>query len=138
MPDPVPVWRDDALEEKWTALIQVRDEVNKALEQARRDKVVGNSLGAHVELYPDENTRSLLGPFEDLETLFIVSKVTIHDFNARPKDAKDFAIGAIRVVPAPGEKCERCWIVTPEVGQSTQHPTLCPRCVETVERLASS
>ena len=56
MPDPVPVWRDDALEEKWTALIQVRDEVNKALEQARRDKVVGNSLGAHVELYPDENT----------------------------------------------------------------------------------
>lgn len=138
MPDPVPVWRDDALEEKWTALIQVRDEVNKALEQARRDKVVGNSLGAHVELYPDENTRSLLGQFEDLETLFIVSKVTIHDFNARPKDAKDFAIGAIRVVPAPGEKCERCWIVTPEVGQSTQHPTLCPRCVETVERLASS
>ena len=104
MPDPVPVWRDDALEEKWTALIQVRDEVNKALEQARRDKVVGNSLGAHVELYPDENTRSLLGQFEDLETLFIVSKVTIHDFNARPKDAKDFAIRCDSGRSSPGRK----------------------------------
>jgi isoleucyl-tRNA synthetase len=42
---------------------------------------------------------------------------------------------AVHVVPAEGEKCERCWIVTPDVGKNEAHPDICPRCADVIDRL---
>lgn len=135
-------WYDPELEQKWEKLIAVRDEVLKALEIARKEKRIGNSLSAHVHLYPDEATAQLLAQFEGvekLETLFIVSKVTVHPAGTpAPSDAQALRGLSAKVEQAEGEKCERCWNVTPEVGTDEKHPTLCHRCVHVVESLTQA
>lgn len=122
---------DSALEEKWDQLLEVRDDVLKALEEARRLKVIGHSLGASVHLYPNETTAALLEKFPRLDELFIVSEVKVHH-EAAPENAVKFETIAVMVEQAAGEKCERCWIVTPEVGQDEAHPSICPRCASVV------
>lgn len=122
---------NSALEEKWDQLLEVRDDVLKALEEARRMKVIGHSLGASVHLYPNETTAELLRKFPRLDELFIVSEVKIH-LEAAPEDAVKFENIAVKVEQAAGEKCERCWIVTPEVGKDEAHPSICPRCASVV------
>ena len=69
------------MEEKFDQFMDVRDEVLKALEQARKEKIIGSSLGAQVDIYPSRETKELLDQFSDLETLFIVSKVNVHGEN---------------------------------------------------------
>ncbi|WP_199619048.1 isoleucine--tRNA ligase [Paenibacillus alkalitolerans] len=128
---------DEKLEKKWEKLIDVRDEVLKALEEARKGKIIGNSLSAHVHLYPSVETAELLRQFDDLPKLFIVSDVTVHDSNDETPEGATVLKGlAVRVDVADGEKCERCWIVTPETGTNEKHPTLCNRCAEVVEQLS--
>jgi isoleucyl-tRNA synthetase len=39
---------------------------------------------------------------------------------------------AVAVSKAEGEKCERCWMIHPQLGTNPEHPTLCPRCTETI------
>jgi isoleucyl-tRNA synthetase len=125
---------DEALEQKWEQFLDVRDEVLKALEEARKAKTIGNSLGAKVVLYPTEQTASLLGQLQQLDQLFIVSQAEVGDsFEQAPATALRGKHAAVEVVPAEGEKCERCWIVTPEVGHSKDHPTLCCRCSVVVQ-----
>lgn len=124
---------DKALEEKWNRFIDIKTEVNKALEDARNRKVFGNSLGAALYLYPDAETRELLSKFDKLEELFIVSQVHILPEGADvPECAQILKKVAVEVKPAEGEKCERCWIVTPEVGTHDHHPSLCTRCNDVI------
>ncbi|MFC0214174.1 isoleucine--tRNA ligase [Paenibacillus chartarius] len=125
---------DEAMERKWEQFLHIRDEVLKALEEARQAKTIGNSLGAKVVLYPNEESAELLGKFEHLDQLFIVSQAEIGGgYDAAPDMALKGKHTAVAVLTADGEKCERCWIVTPEVGQSKEHPTLCKRCNDVVE-----
>ncbi|WP_058301810.1 isoleucine--tRNA ligase [Gorillibacterium timonense] len=127
---------DPALEARWEAFIAVREDVFRALEDARNAKVFGNSLSAAVQLYPDAKTHELLAGFDRLDQLFIVSEVTLHPAGAeRPEQAAVFKTLAVEVTPADGDKCERCWIVTPEVGTHEEHPTLCSRCHDVVSSL---
>ncbi|GIP36407.1 isoleucine--tRNA ligase [Paenibacillus sp. J2TS4] len=133
IPEPDTSLFDASLEAKWSAFMEVRDEVFKALEEARNNKVIGNSLGASLHLYPSEDTAKLLSQFDRLDQLFIVSDVQLHSTDRIPEDAASFGHLAVRVVPAEGDKCERCWMVTPEVGSNENHPSLCPRCSEVVE-----
>nr|WP_236838544.1 isoleucine--tRNA ligase [Caldalkalibacillus salinus] len=135
IPDTVSHVEDDDLEQKWDQFITVRQEVLKALEVARREKVIGGSLSAEVHLYPTAQTKALLAQFEDLEKLFIVSHAVLHeDTEQVPEDAQQGDTVSVWIKPAEGEKCQRCWVVTPEVGQHehVDHPDLCPRCAETV------
>lgn len=127
---------DEAFEARWEKLIDVRDEVNKALEEARNRKVIGNSLGAKLDLYPDADTAGLLAGFADLDQLFIVSQAELHPAgDTVPEEAVALQGLKVLVSQAEGEKCERCWIVTPEVGTVEEHPTLCCRCSEAVAEL---
>ncbi|WP_025027682.1 isoleucine--tRNA ligase [Caldalkalibacillus mannanilyticus] len=124
---------NDQLEQKWDQFILVRDEVLKALENARKEKVIGHSLSAALHLYPEQGARELLEQFDQLEKLFIVSKVELHQLEELPAEGAISLEGLKAIVlPAEGEKCERCWIVTPEIGQDPNHPTLCPDCTTTV------
>jgi isoleucyl-tRNA synthetase len=105
------------------------------LEEARKNKIIGNSLGAAVHLYPDAETAELLHRFDQLDQLFIVSAVEMHEIGAPVPDGAHQHPGlAIHVTVAEGEKCERCWIVTPEVGHDEQHPTLCKRCAAVIKQ----
>lgn len=132
MPEVVEDYIDVELEEKWERLLAVRSEVTKALESARRDKAIGNSLEAAVELYLDKGLRSFLEPLAgDLPVLFIVSGVTLAATADAPAGAKenDTVPGLlISVRPADGVKCERCWMYHEEVGADAEHKSLCPRC----------
>lgn len=135
MPEVKEYEQSDELEKKWDAFMTLRDDVLKALEVARNDKVIGKSLTASIALYPNSESRALLNSVdEDLKQLFIVSGFTIAgDFDDAPENAQVFDTVKIVITPAEGETCDRCWIVTPEVGQVEEHPTLCQRCASIVK-----
>ncbi|WP_345740717.1 class I tRNA ligase family protein [Metabacillus endolithicus] len=135
MPEVKEYEQADELEKKWDAFMTLRDDVLKALEVARNEKVIGKSLTASIALYPNAESKALLDSVdEDLKQLFIVSGFTIaEDFDNAPENAQVFDTVKIVITPAEGETCDRCWIVTPEVGQVEEHPTLCQRCASIVK-----
>ncbi|MGI6285407.1 Isoleucine--tRNA ligase [Moorella humiferrea] len=124
---------DDDLKERWDKILEVRDVVTRALERARQEQDLGNSLNAAVHLFPDAALYSFLQSMEeDLATIFIVSQAVLH---APAEEAPAAAFVAeempglkVVVEKAPGDKCERCWMVSPTVGRDEDHPTLCARC----------
>jgi len=127
-------FKDDQLQAKWDKILQVRDIVGRALEKARQEQGIGNSLNAAVHLYPDPELYNFLQPLEkDLMTIFIVSRVELHS----PEDEPPARAYADEVTPelgvvinnAPGTKCERCWMLSETVGADAEHPNLCERCV---------
>jgi isoleucyl-tRNA synthetase len=128
-------YKDDQLAQRWQKLLEYRDVVTRRLEEARKEKRIGASLVASLELYTDEAAYAALSPFEArLPELFIVSACTLHKPGPVPEDAALEKGLAIKVGTASGEKCERCWMVHPGVGQNENLPTLCPRCSQTVAK----
>ncbi|MEH7117849.1 isoleucine--tRNA ligase [Neobacillus vireti] len=125
----------EALEEKWSTFMTLRDDVLKALEEARNQKVIGKSLTAKVTLFVNEKSKALLDSInEDLKQLFIVSGLEVAGtYDQAPENAVKLDTAAILVTKAEGETCERCWIVTPEIGNDPEHSTLCNRCAEVVK-----
>ncbi|MGO5010918.1 isoleucine--tRNA ligase [Niallia sp. Sow4_A1] len=125
----------DAVEEKWNKFLVVRDDVLKALEEARNQKVIGKSLAAKVTLYVNEEVDTLLNSIqENLHQLFIVSGFEIAGkYDNAPEEALKLENAAIVVSKADGETCERCWTVTTDIGTVEAHPTLCERCAHVVE-----
>ncbi|WP_442599428.1 isoleucine--tRNA ligase [Neobacillus sp. D3-1R] len=123
------------LEEKWNAFLKLRDEVLKALEEARNEKVIGKSLTAKVTLYVNDKSKALLESIkENVQQLFIVSAFEVAgSYEEAPENALKLETSAIVVSKAEGETCERCWVVTPEVGKVEEYPTLCPRCAEVIK-----
>ncbi|MGG1398313.1 isoleucine--tRNA ligase [Bacillus salipaludis] len=123
------------LEEKWSSFMKLRDDVLKALEEARNEKVIGKSLTAKVTLYVNGQTKALLDSIqENLQQLFIISGFEVAGtMEDAPENALKLDNAAIVVTKAEGETCERCWVVSTEVGQDSEHTTLCPRCAEVVK-----
>jgi isoleucyl-tRNA synthetase len=123
------------LEEKWTSFMKLRDDVLKALEEARNAKIIGKSLTAKVSLYVNKNTKALLDSInESLTQLFIVSSFEVAGaYDEAPADALKLDTAAIIISKADGETCERCWVVTKEVGHDHDHETLCTRCADVVK-----
>lgn len=119
---------------KWDGFMAVRDEVLKAMEEARRNKVFGNSVDARLDLYPSEQAHSVLSAMDDLDDLFIVAEVMLHDAGTQaPAEAMQLDGIAVLVSAAEGVKCDRCRIVKKDVGVQSSHPTLCGRCASIVE-----
>lgn len=135
MPEYVELANGEKLVEKWTKFMTLRDDILKALEEARNAKVIGKSLSAKVSLYVNGPTKELLDSIsENLQQLFIVSGFEVAgSYDQAPEEAVKLETAAIVVSKAEGETCERCWVVTPEVGHDHDHPTLCPRCAEVVK-----
>ncbi|WP_048827830.1 isoleucine--tRNA ligase [Bacillus sp. B-jedd] len=140
MPDYEEFENADALMKKWTAFMKLRDDVLKALEEARNEKVIGKSLTAKVTLYVNEESRALLNSIdEDMKQLFIVSGFEVAGtLEQAPENALQLETAAIVVTKAEGETCERCWVVSKEVGSNPEHPTLCPRCASVVKESSSA
>jgi isoleucyl-tRNA synthetase len=129
---------NEDLEAKWGKLLSIRKDVSKGLELARKDKVVGHSLDAAVEIYPSEKIYDFLKQFDNLSDLFIVSRVELYqpedDVGEGAYSGEETAIKVL-VKPAPGEKCERCWKYRESVGDSEEHPEICTECLEVVNQL---
>ncbi|MBE3587743.1 MAG: isoleucine--tRNA ligase [Thermoanaerobacteraceae bacterium] len=126
---------DVELEERWERLLAVRGEVTRALEAARREKVIGNSLEAAVIIYARGDLHDFLAGFADLPVVFIVSAAELKQWNGGlPEKAlvSETVPGlAVLVEKAPGEKCPRCWMYHPDVGRDEER-ALCPRCAGVV------
>ncbi|MFI8686346.1 isoleucine--tRNA ligase [Rossellomorea sp. NPDC077527] len=125
----------DQLKKKWNAFLELRDDVLKALEEARNQKIIGKSLTAKVTLFVNDETKDLLHSIkEDVKQLFIVSAFEIGGaVNEAPGHALSLGENNIVVEKADGETCDRCWVVTTTVGEDKDHPTLCTRCASVVK-----
>lgn len=120
---------DEALESKWDNFIELRSEITRVLEGARRAKTIGHSLDAKVELHATGEALAILRSVEgDLATLLIVSQAKLVEGLAGGVEATGREDLKVTVQAAEGEKCERCWIYSDTVGKDAEHPTVCARC----------
>ncbi|NRA62168.1 MAG: isoleucine--tRNA ligase [Psychrobium sp.] len=121
--------------EFWEQLQGVRNAVNKVMEQARRDDVIGGSLAANVTIFANEALATNLKKVEsELRFLLITSQVTV--IAGQPSEAAvatDIEGLSVLVEASAGEKCERCWHHLEDVGVSSEHETLCGRCITNIE-----
>ena len=125
LPEKSGVSADEEFMEKWEKIDELRDIVNKALEEARGQKLIGKSLEAKVTLNCGRDWYDFAKSVEnDLVSAFIVSAVDV--------EKSEFDGVNVKVEVAPGEKCERCWTHSDTVGKCAEHPTLCARCAEIV------
>jgi isoleucyl-tRNA synthetase len=133
-------WENEDLAEFWDILRSLRTDVNKVMEQARVEKLIGSSLEAKVLLHiPHKQLWEAIKAFnqkgngvDKLRYLLLTSQVEILDSNEKMAGLKystqteDWTIG---IVNADGQKCDRCWNYSTHVGESEEHPLLCERCI---------
>ncbi|WP_136524567.1 isoleucine--tRNA ligase [Geomonas ferrireducens] len=130
-----PEVKDDALAVRWEKIIKIRSEVSKALELARVKKVIGHSLDAAVSLKASGDTEAFLKEYAaQLPEIFIVSKAELCDsLSGEVYQAEGIEGLEVAVSAAPGEKCERCWCYSEELGKDAEHPAICPKCLAAVK-----
>ncbi|MDG6897345.1 isoleucine--tRNA ligase [Actinobacillus delphinicola] len=117
----------------WQQIQVLRNEVNRVLEQARNDKVIGGGLEAEVTLYANEEYLPLLEALGDeLRFVLITSKATVKSLAEADVAEGEVKGLAVKVERSQAEKCPRCWHYSDTIGQNAEHPTLCARCVENV------
>jgi isoleucyl-tRNA synthetase len=140
LPAPIPLPREDGLEDRWEFLLQVREEVLKALEIFRARGAIGTGIEAMVTIEAPAELESRLRPHAALlPTLFIVAGATLGKVADPPAHTADRFPGMrIGVAPAPGTKCARCWVVCPDVGSDRADPGLCGRCAAVVRALPAT
>jgi isoleucyl-tRNA synthetase len=132
---------NESIESRMDKILAVREVVTKALEQARSTKVIGHSLGARVCIYANPEWMNLLRTVDHLEKILIVSQVELKDEKDRTEEAfnlEELAGIWVEVAAASGEKCERCWIIDPSVGDHDGHTNLCDRCSQVVIELETA
>lgn len=138
-PEVDPSLVDDALEERWGRILQMRADVSRALEAARQAKTIGHPLDARVLLaLPDAWQDEFAQDGELLRTVFIVSEVRLENLDGRPGALEGQEVPGLKVLvePASGRKCERCWVLSNTVGAFSDHPTVCERCHGALEALS--
>ncbi|NGE23580.1 isoleucine--tRNA ligase, partial [Klebsiella pneumoniae] len=112
-----------------------RGEVNKVLEQARADKLIGGSLEAAVTLYADDALAAQLNSLgNELRFVLLTSQADVKPLSAAPESAVNSELDGLRIGfgKAEGSKCPRCWHYATDIGQDSEHPELCGRCVTNV------
>lgn len=124
---------DDAY---WQAILSVKDAVNQAMEQARKDGKLGGSLEAAITLYADDALFTQLSKLEDeLRFVLITSGATLKSLADKTDTAQSTEVGGLflDVAKSAGQKCVRCWHVREDVGTDETHPELCGRCITNVD-----
>ncbi len=126
---------DDTLGERWKSMVAVRSEIAKAVENARKNKTIGHSLDAAVDIALPEKLRAIFeSRLEDLRALLIVSQLKLVEKDAMtdPFESKEIEGLYVGVSKAKGEKCNRCWIYSEQMGTNPEHPAICERCVNKI------
>jgi isoleucyl-tRNA synthetase len=124
----------EASSQDWTTLRSVRDEVLKALEEARNNKLIGTGLEAQVTVTAADPIYSVLSRHAgQLRYLFIVSAVTLVQGSGNGTGGAH-----VEVKKADGLKCERCWNYSTRVGEDKAYPTVCERCSAVLKELEAA
>jgi isoleucyl-tRNA synthetase len=128
---------DSELDKKWKRLLDVRSEITKALEGARRDKVIGHPLEAKVMVKASGSLAEFLADkWDTLKMISIVSELSQSDvLEGEIYTSEELPELHVSVLPASGEKCERCWLRSETVGNNDGHPELCSRCTKVVAQI---
>lgn len=114
---------DEITVDDWQAILAVKDMANKAMDDARNDKIINSGLSASLEIVADETAFVALNKLQsEAKFVFITSHVNLTQGDET----------AVSVAPAIGSKCVRCWHVLPSVGTVEGHPEICPRCAQNV------
>ncbi|WP_414729919.1 isoleucine--tRNA ligase [Zhongshania aliphaticivorans] len=119
----------------WETVQSVKSAVNKVLEGAKKEGLVGGSLATEVTLFCDESLmNSLVKLGDELRFVLISSAARLAPLSAANEAVATDVDGLqVRVAASDGEKCSRCWHHREEVGQSLEHPELCFRCIDNVD-----
>lgn len=134
MPEVKNLVSQDTLLVQWSNFMKFRDDVHRALEEARNEKIIGKSLEAAITIYPNTELKNILLMLDaNLAQLLIVSKLTISDDQV-PAAATKFNDFAIKVEHAPGEVCDRCRKTLTDVGSDIDLPNLCASCAAIVRQ----
>jgi len=133
-------WQRPELKEFWESIANLRDEVNKVMEQARTAKAIGSSLDAKVLLnVADDSLKTKLESYnaadsinekdvDELRYFFLASQVELVDSIPDTEFKSESETANIGVIKADGKKCDRCWNYSTSVGSFTDDPTICDRC----------
>jgi len=139
-PEPDTAFDDTELMARWEELLEIRSVVMTALERARADKLIGSSLESEITIKAAASKKKeILGRYrQDLAGLFIVSRVSLDEVS---EDKEPLVIHEdddlkVSVFKARGKKCQRCWVYSESVGKDPEHPDLCERCRDVVERIS--
>ncbi|WP_395479659.1 isoleucine--tRNA ligase [Candidatus Curculioniphilus buchneri] len=120
----------------WQIILQIRNEINKIVEQARIDKRIRSSLEANVTLYAEPTLASQLCIIEDeLHFALLTSSSAILDYAEASNDAIQCeGVQGLKVIlkKAIGKKCSRCWHYETDVGEHAHYPEICSRCIKNV------
>ncbi|MCJ8320648.1 MAG: isoleucine--tRNA ligase [Colwellia sp.] len=120
----------------WNELLLVRAEVNRAIELARKDKVIGKALEATVTLFATQDLADKLTSLaQELRFVLITSGASVEVVTEAPSDATATEVDGLwlTVTQSSGIKCERCWHFTDDIGQSDKYPDLCGRCITNID-----
>ena len=126
---------DAALIERYERFFKVRKEVQRQIEELRKERKIGSSLEAEVRLFAeDEHLARFLSSFgeEFLSELLIVSAVEIAESKDGLSAAREMHGLYLEALPSRNAKCERCWRQRLDVGSNPQFPKLCQRCASVV------
>ncbi|MGB9667860.1 MAG: isoleucine--tRNA ligase [Thermosulfidibacteraceae bacterium] len=126
---------DSVIEEKWNRLLDVRKEVNRALEIARNNGLIRHSYDSKVVLFvSDDNLRGFIDSFDNwtLREFLIVSQVEVRE-GIGGIQAEELKGLSVEVLPASGKKCVRCWVYSESVGENSEYPEICNRCVRVLK-----
>ena len=133
LPEVKQEYLDSELEARWDRILDLKKDVAKALEIARQEKTIGQSLEAAVEVYLNKEDYQFFVEYAPvLKDVFITSQVALAAGEA-PANAHKGELAAVIVKLASGEKCPRCWSYSENIGEDALHPTLCPRCAGAVK-----
>jgi isoleucyl-tRNA synthetase len=131
-----PDFKDLLTEEEknlWNLVLDLRAEVTRAIEPARKSGLLGHSLDSRITLYVSDELQEMLLPVQDyLREVFIVSGIAFAPLSDAPEDifvSEEIAGLKIKVEKARGEKCQRCWIYSEELQEKTR---ICPRCAQVI------
>lgn len=129
-PAKIPVTLSDEEVKMWEYFFEIRDEVNKRLDESRQNKVIGNSLEAKLRLIIPGDVYQFLSRFNgELKEFLLVSEIELLS-NSDGRDTIE-----VDIAPLEYNKCQRCWMYSPTVGKNEKYPDLCERCVEVVENI---
>jgi isoleucyl-tRNA synthetase len=120
----------------WNDIQAVRGAVNKLLETARKEKIIGGALQAEVTLYADADLTSKLNKLEDeLRFVLLTSKAVVLPLADKSQTAQETEVEGlfVEVNASEAEKCDRCWHHVRDVGTIEGHEKICGRCVSNVE-----
>jgi isoleucyl-tRNA synthetase len=121
----------------WEKLLLVRTEVLRTLEAARNAKTISGALEAKVVLSATPELASVLQQYHSwLPGLFIVSQVELATSASADAQKSELLPGlSVSVQRADGTKCERCWNYSTHVGENSDYPTVCERCVKALAEI---